>query len=325
MDSLIALLRTFTDDAQTLRVIVVAVAAGIFVVFGLGIGFLVVGLADPVRRRVGKHASTVQAERGRTLVWINTALGPVSKYVLPQSEIERTRITQKLVHAGFRSAGAVQNYYAIKILLLITLPAIVLVVAQWIPDLNTRMIALYAFSAGTVGLLAPPYVLEKMLKKRLRKLRNGFPDALDMLVVCVEAGLGLSQAIQRVADELSVSHLELAQELSLVNAEIRAGVDRMTALKNLSHRSGLDDIRGLVSLLVQTLRFGTSIAESLRIYSEEFRDKRMQRAEEQAAKISTKMVFPLVVFMFPAFFVVAVGPAVIGLMSVFGTGGVLLQ
>jgi tight adherence protein C len=318
METLIALLQTFTDDPETLRLIIVVVAAGTFIVFGLGIGFLALGLTDPVRRRVGHGVTSAQTERGRTLVWINTALGPVSKYVLPQNEIERTRITQKLVHAGFRSPSAVQSFYAIKVVLAIALPAIILVVSQWLPNLTTQMLVVYAFCGTAAGMLVPSMVLDRMLLRRLRKLRNGFPDALDMLVVCVEAGLGLSQAIQRVADELFVSHVELAQELSLVNAEIRAGVDRVTALKNLSHRSGLDDIRGLVSLLVQTLRFGTSIAESLRVYSEEFRDKRMQRAEEKAATIGTKMIFPLVLFMFPAFFVVAVGPAVIGLVTVFG-------
>lgn len=318
MESLIALLQTFTDDPQTLRMIVVAVAAGTFIVFGLGIGFLALGLTDPIRRRLGKNVPSGQTERGRTLVWINTALGPVSKYILPQNEIERTRVTEKLVHAGFRSPNAVQNYYAIKIVLAIVLPAIVLIVVQWLPDLTMKMIVVYAFCATAAGMLVPTIVLDRLLERRLKRLRNGFPDALDMLVVCVEAGLGLSQAIQRVADELFVSHLELAQELSLVNAEIRAGVERVTALKNLSHRTGLDDVRGLVSLLVQTLRFGTSVAESLRVYSDEFRDKRMQRAEEQAAKIGTKMIFPLVLFMFPAFFVVAVGPAVIGLVTVFG-------
>jgi tight adherence protein C len=138
-----------------------------------------------------------------------------------------------------------------------------------------------------------------------------------LLIVCVESGLGLSQALQRVADELVVSHPELALELSVVNAEIRAGVDRVTALKNLADRTGLDDIKGLVSLLVQTLKFGTGVAESLRVYSEEFRDKRMQRAEELAAMIGTKMIFPLILFLFPGFFVVAVGPAAVRLMSVF--------
>jgi tight adherence protein C len=144
---------------------------------------------------------------------------------------------------------------------------------------------------------------------------------LDLLVICVESGLGLAAAIQRVGEELRYSHPELAQEFALVNAEMRAGVDREAALHNLTARTGLEDIRGLVSLLVQTLRFGTSIADTLRVYSEEFRDRRMQRAEEQAAKIGTKLIFPLVFCLFPSFFVVAIGPAVIRIVAVFGQLG----
>jgi tight adherence protein C len=163
----------------------------------------------------------------------------------------------------------------------------------------------------------PNFVLEKIKQNRLKKLRNGFPDALDLLVVCVEAGLGLGAAIDRVARDLDVSHTELAEEMRLVNVEMRAGVERPVALKNLADRSGLADIRGLVGLLVQTMRFGTSIADALRVYSEEFRDKRMQKAEEQAAKIGTKLIFPLVTCLFPSFFIVAVGPAVLRMIVVF--------
>ena len=156
-----------------------------------------------------------------------------------------------------------------------------------------------------------------MIERRKRRLYNGFPDALDLLVVCTEAGYGLKPALQRVADELVIGHPELSEELALVNSEMRAGVDRVDALRNLADRTGLEEIAGLVALLSQSLRFGTSIAESLRIYSEEFRDKRMQRAEEEAGKVSTKMVFPLVLCMFPAFFVVAIGPAIVGLLDHF--------
>jgi tight adherence protein C len=175
----------------------------------------------------------------------------------------------------------------------------------------------YGFAAAAIGLIGPSYVLDKLAAARIKKLRNGFPDALDLLVVCVESGLGLAAAIQRVADELAVSHEELATELALVNAEMRVGVDRAKALKNLADRSGVDDIRGLVSLLIQTMRFGTGVAEALRVYSEEFRDKRMQMAEETAAKIGTKLIFPLVTCLFPSFFIVAIGPAVIRLIDVF--------
>lgn len=180
-----------------------------------------------------------------------------------------------------------------------------------------NLVLLYAVCASAFGLIVPSMVLDKLVARRIKKLRDGFPDALDLLVVCVESGLGLSQALQRVADEIVVSHPELALELAVVNAEIRSGVDRVEALKHLGERTGLEDIKGLVSLLVQTLRFGTGIADSLRVYSAEFRDKRMQRAEEQAAKMGTKMIFPLVLFLFPGFFVIVVGPAVLRLVEVF--------
>jgi tight adherence protein C len=184
----------------------------------------------------------------------------------------------------------------------------------------TRLV-FFAAAAALVGLIVPELVLNQLVERRQKRLRDAFPDALDMLVVCVEAGLGLTASIQRVAEELRFSHPELAAELALVTAEMRAGVDRETALKGLAARTGLEDIHGLVSLLLQTLKFGTSIADTLRVYAEEFRDKRMQRAEEQAAKIGTKLVFPLVFCLFPSFFVVAIGPAVIRLIEVFSVLG----
>jgi tight adherence protein C len=185
------------------------------------------------------------------------------------------------------------------------------------PDLKSRNVLLYAIFASGFGMLLPNLVLHRMVEWRTRSLMNGFPDALDLLVVCVESGLGLAASIQRVSDEIGVSHPELAYELATVNAEIRMGVQREQALRNLADRTGLEDIRGLVGLLVQTLRFGTGIADTLRVYSEEFRDKRTQRAEEQAAKMGTKLVFPLVLFMFPIFFIVAIGPAVLRIIDAF--------
>ena len=181
-----------------------------------------------------------------------------------------------------------------------------------------RACVFFAVAASFPRHAAAGIWLDRAVAKRHKLLRDGFPDALDLLTVCVESGLGLPQALQRVADELEVSHPELAVELGNVTAQMRAGVDRETALRGLATRTGLDDVRGLVSLLAQTLRFGTGIAEALRVYSEDFRDKRMQRAEEAAAKIGTKLIFPLVVCLFPAFFVVAIGPAVLRMMEAFG-------
>lgn len=319
MEGLIEFLQQWIDDPQILRVVLIALMGGTFVIFGLGLGFLTLSATNPIRRRLGDNVERKRKEKTRGIVWINTMLGPVSSYVLPKSDIERSRIAEKLVHAGFRAPTAVQDFYSTKAVLAVAFAAIFIFASRWIPNLTTQMQFVYTACAAGAGIFLPNIVLERFVERRMKKLRNGFPDALDMLVVCVEAGLGISQAIQRVSDELGVSHPELAEELALVNAEIRAGVDRVSALKHLAQRTGLEDVQGLVSLLVQTLRFGTSIAESLRVYSEEFRDKRTQKAEEQAAKIGTKMVFPLVMFLFPCFFLVAVGPAVIGLMSVFST------
>jgi tight adherence protein C len=192
-----------------------------------------------------------------------------------------------------------------------------LVASLWLPRMHTTTLVFVALVAAFVGMVLPNLVLGHLIKRRQRALRNGFPDALDMLVVCVEAGLGLTASIQRVAEELRFSHPELGTELALVTAEMRAGVDRETALKGLAERTGLEDINGLVSLLLQTLKFGTSIADTLRVYAEEFRDKRMQRAEERAAKIGTKLIFPLIFCLWPGFFVVAVGPAVLRFIEAF--------
>ena len=292
-------------------------------VFCLGavISGIYVSAQNPLKRRLSAAVhqeaplATAQRKSQRDLTGM---IDPIARYILPQDGEERTRATEILVHAGFRSEKALPYYYGLKAVLAIGLPLLVFIASAWLPNWTMGMLASALLFAAFVGVMLPNYVLNKIKENRLKKLRNGFPDALDLLVVCVEAGLGLGAAIDRVARDLEVSHSELADELRLVNVEIRAGVERPTALKNLADRSGLADIRGLVGLLVQTMRFGTSIGDALRVYSEEFRDKRMQKAEEQAAKIGTKLIFPLVSCLFPAFFIVAVGPAVLRMIVVFG-------
>ena len=155
-----------------------------------------------------------------------------------------------------------------------------------------------------------------MAKRRQHRMRLSLPDALDLLVVSVEAGLGLDQAIQRVADELFLVHPELSEELRLVHLEVRAGTARAEALKNLASRTQVDDLSSLVTMLVQTDKFGTSVAQALRVHSDSLRTKRRQRAEEAAAKTGAKMVFPLVFCIFPAIWVVTIGPAAIKFVEV---------
>jgi tight adherence protein C len=294
----------------------ILLSAGAVFVFSLGVSAMVLTLTGPLRRRLGRLGpdEATNASRKRDFAAL---LGPVARYVLPAKDEERSRVSWMLVHAGYRSANALSFFYAGKALMLVGLPLLVFVSAPLFPKVATSVVLFYALVAALIGFLAPSTWLEHRVKSRQRELRNAFPDALDLLVVCVESGLGLAPALQRVAEELVISHPELGGELGLVNAEMRAGVERTQALKNLAERTGLDDIRGLVALLVQTMRFGTSVADALRVYSEEFRDRRMQAAEEQAAKIGTKMIFPLVGCLFPSFFLVAVGPAVIRIVEAF--------
>jgi len=320
VDMLISLLETYFADETALRWIVVGVVSVIIFVLGIGLSIIFMGVTDPIRRRLGM-ISEPDVQKGSLALKIATAVGPVAAFVLPREELERNKMKGDLYRAGFHSPQAFQIFYALKVVLTVALAAITMVVSQFLPSVSTQSLILYTIMAAAVGLLVPNYILTKALERQMRRLRNGFPDALDLLVVCVESGLGLGQALQRVADEIGVSHPELSLELATVNAEMRAGVQREKALKNLGERTGLRDIRGLVALLVQAMRFGTSVADALRIYSEEFRDKRMQAAEEMAAKIGTKMIFPLVLCMFPVFFVVAVGPAALRIIDAFGNLG----
>jgi len=316
MQNLTSIASDWLQNPGSLRLLFIVLAGGAILFLGLGLSYVALGFTDPVRRRLASSAA-IPGGNGRLLLTIQTLVGPATAWVLPKSEVDRSRVTKQLAYAGFRGPNALRTFYCIKVGLTLILPAIVLGAAPWFPEVPTPKLMFFMAMGAGLGLIVPSYVLDHLMKSRLRTLSRAFPDALDLLVVCVEAGLGLSAAIQRVADELVVSHAELARELSLVNAEIRAGVDRSLALRNLADRTGLDDIRGLVSLLIQTMRFGTSVADALRVYSEEFRDKRMQKAEEEAAKVGTKLIFPLVFCLFPAFFVVALGPAVIRLIDVF--------
>jgi tight adherence protein C len=315
MEALLDLLSTYSNDEAVLRRILVVLSAATIFVLGLGLTMLVMNLTNPVRRRMGLVGETEDDDKSRIMIRVSTALGPVASYIIPRSELERDKITAQLAQAGFRSRQAQQVFYACKSLGVFALPMLVLFATRLLPAIDNGSSLTYAMVAAGIGLVGPNYVLSKLVNRRSKNLRNGFPDALDLLVVCVESGLGLAAAIQRVADELDVSHPELAFELSTVNAEIRAGTPRDKALRNLADRTGLADIRGLVGLLVQTMNFGTSVSDALRVYSDEFRDKRMQRAEEEAAKMATKLIFPLVLCMFPVFFIIAIGPAVINIMA----------
>ncbi|QBQ55871.1 type II secretion system F family protein [Nitrosococcus wardiae] len=311
------LLQILNEPGQTtwFFAIIMGVATTLFV---LALLLLAAGLSDPMRRRLRSIANSGHHDR-KTSDAVAEAIAPLSPYILPRQEWERSKTTTKLVHAGYRSGNALPLFYAIKLLSGIILPAAAIFLTTiFYPKFTTFQIVFLGLFLSFIGLLFPNSVLERLIKKRQRQIYNGFPDVLDLLITCTEAGLGLNAALKRVAEECAVSHPILSGELTLVNMEIRAGVNRVEALKNFSARAGIEDIHSFVAFLSQSLRFGTSIADTLRIYSDEFRDKRMQRAEEMAAKMGTKMIFPLIFCILPSFFLVAIGPAILGVLKALG-------
>jgi len=225
----------------------------------------------------------------------------------PQRAKESSKLQQRLVVAGYRGREALVVFFGIRLGLAVIFFAVA--------GLGSASLPL-ALAVCAVGYVLPSMVLARLAKKRQHRMRLGLADALDLLVVSVEAGLGLDQALQRVSDELMFAHPDLCDELRLINLELRAGTARAEALHNLARRTQLDDIQSLVTMLVQTDKFGTSVAQSLRVHSETLRTKRRQRAEEAAAKTGAKMVFPLVICIFPSIWVVTLGPAIIKFVEV---------
>jgi tight adherence protein C len=263
-----------------------------------------------IERRLGEVTGRAikEADEER-LKRVVSALKRLGKAV-PHSPNEMGKLQQRLVRAGFRTHDAVIVFFGIRIGLAVTLFGVFGSPILMRPNL------VFALAAAGVGYLLPSMALGRLEKRRQHRVRLGLPDALDLLVVSVEAGLGLDQAIQRVGEEIAFAHRELSDELRLVNLELRAGKARTDALRALAERTGVDDLSSLVAMLVQTDRFGTSVAHSLRVHAETMRTKRRQRAEEAAAKTGVKMVFPLVFCIFPAIWVVTIGPAAIKFVQV---------
>jgi tight adherence protein C len=242
---------------------------------------------------------------------IEQALDPLSR-ALPLSPAEVSKARGWLIQAGYRDARHVSMYVGSRIFCAFLGIGTVMVISGF--DSIFLMVGVGAF-----GFFLPRFILKRMIKERQHRIKIGLPDALDLTVICVEAGLALDQAMMRVGEDLRHAHPELSSEFHLVNLEMRAGKPRVEALQNLAARTGADDIRQLVATLVQTDRFGTSVAQALRVHSDSLRTERRQRAEEQAAKTSIKMIIPLVLFVLPSILVVTLGPAIIQLYRTLAT------
>jgi len=288
----------------------IAIFLTVFILIG-SVGLLIF-YRETIQARISAAINPPQAKQQKT---IKTTLqdtrdvleGVVERFekVVPKSEQEKSVAQQRLVMAGYREDSAIKVLYGVKVILPLVLAGLVL-----ITGIAGRSFFLIIACLG-VGFIGPDFILGKMISSRQAKIKRGLPDVLDMLVICVEAGLSMDQATARTAEELRQAQPELSDELTVVALEQRAGATRADAWKHLADRTGVDVVRNLVSMLVQSEQFGTSVAKTLRVHSDTLRTKRVQEIEEKAAKLSVKLLFPLVFFIFPSLFVVVLGPAVI--------------
>jgi tight adherence protein C len=234
------------------------------------------------------------------------------------SNVEEIRATRRrLINAGYRSGKAPVFYTGAKILLAIVIVCLLAMIpAKLLGFPSVSTLTFYYVLAAACGYYAPVFWLRRAIGSRKDALQRGIPDALDLMVVCVEAGLGLDQAIGRVGEEVKRAHPELSDELNILALELRTGVSRQEALRNLAHRTDLEEVSSLVALLVQTDRFGTSIGQALRVHADSMRSTRQLKAEELAAKLPVKLLLPLIFFIFPSMFIVLIGPAAIKMVRV---------
>lgn len=241
---------------------------------------------------------------------------PLNK-LIPPSAAEVKKLQKQLMQAGFRSPGAPLMYRAIQIFSLAGFPAVVAFgCAILARPLNTAI--LFILFAFVIGFFLPRWILKRRIRHRQQLVRWGLADALDLMVISIEAGLGLNAAMMKVGSELKEVHPDICDEFELANLEIRVGRDRDEALRNLAERTGVDDLRSLVAMLIQTDKFGTSIAKAIRAFSDSLRTKRRQRAEQAAQKAAVKLLFPLACFLFPTLFIALLGPAALQLIDTLG-------
>jgi tight adherence protein C len=294
--------------------------AGVFVMMAVAAGSVASWALDraaPERKRIRAlaHATgSVLVERGPLAETYDPTLARLSKLV-PKSPKDMGRLQRRLARAGYPQLQAAVYYSLAQLVLPVIFGLIVLMVVGF---RGTGW--MYVLLAAGLGFSLPGFYISRKTTLRKKAIRNGLPDALDLLTICVEAGSGLDQAIVKTTDELQIAHPALAEELRLVTTETRAGKPRIEAFKNFAQRTGVEDVRTLVAMLAQTDRFGTSIAQALRTHADTVRTKRRQRAEERAAKVSVKLVFPLALCLFPALYIVCFGPVVVKIYRAFFEG-----
>jgi len=292
----------------------IALFASIALLVAVGASSLLSRMAPGRRRLLGLETGVAaDGVLGQTQVLTDVETPQQQRLAayVPKSPQEMGRLRKRLATAGYHGFTPVLVYALAEAVLAL----IGFVTVYFFVPTPARV--LFAIGAAVLGYMIPSFFVLRRIKLRRKQIQNGLPDALDLLIVSIEAGLAIDQAVLKCSEELALPYPALAHELQMVNIETRAGKPRLEAFKNFAKRTQVDDVRALVAMLIQTDRFGTSIAQALRTHAEESRIKRRQRAEEKAAKLSVKLIFPLVFCLLPAFFVVAVGPAIIKFVEFF--------
>lgn len=264
--------------------------------------------------------TVIHLYRSRLKEYFAKTAGAFGNIAKPKREEELSHVQKMLLNVGYRSKNVAVIFYGSKVLCGILLPAVFSVLKLFIhrPVSPPLMMFLFVLLA-LVGFYLPNVWLRKKIASRKEKILDGFPDALDLLVVCAEAGMGLDSAMDRVGEEMKLGNEVISEEFRLYNMEMRVGKPRQDALKNFASRTELDDVKNLVTLLIQTDKFGTSMAQALRVHSDTMRTQRHQRAEEKAVKLPVKLLLPLILCIFPSLFIVILGPAVVQVFRIFGS------
>ena len=307
--------------------------AGPLIVVG-GFGLLLVAITLPIMlNRKPEPFDKLKAQRtkdpakpGNTLRTAKKVdkLEKYATFLEPQSEAEMSASRLRMLRAGYRSKNAVRIFHFAQLVLgvgLLAIGTIYALVQSQVAPLTTNQMMMYTVLPGAIGYYIPKYWINKRLAARQAEIVSGFPDALDMMLVCVEAGQSLDQSIIRVAKESRAGYPALAEEFEIVAQEVKAGKERVTVLKDMSERVGISDVSSFVTTLVQSATFGTSIAEALRVYSAEMRDKRVMRAEEKAKTLPTKLTLGTMMFCLPPLLVILIGPSLHGIATQLGGGG----
>ena len=288
----------------------------------IGAFFLLIGLLATGSR--GKLETRLDALTGKERPESVTRMAGASiprmgKVIVPENEAERTKLRARLVHAGFYQRQAMHVFLGVKLILLLlaTFVGLGLTLAKVLPPMQALPISLGLF---LVGMLGPSFWLDRRKGARQSVLRRGLPDALDVLIICLEGGLSLQASLKRVTDELRGAHPQLGGELRIVDREIQLGLNTGEAIRHFAQRTDLEEVLSLASVVTQSERFGASLVKSLRNHSETLRNKRKQKAEERAQKAATKMLIPTLLFIFPAVFIVLLAPAAFQVQAIFVAG-----